>query len=634
MKKIKLKTSVILLLMSALGIAALVNFAQSQNGETFDDSRNIVRIFRLINSLNQEAEKQQAKGFEKRAEMLKNYFQRKTGISNEAKLKLDELAANFQKESENLNTQIKEVRKNQKNKPNDGALPYELAKLRESRNKLFEDSRQSLSNEVAKDDSEKVLTFLRKGILEKMKNKNKTRFKLDFNKEFQDLFKKTSFSEPSMNYFMEGYSWIDYDQQNNEVMSVSVTEADCEHDLGGDHDDRDNNCSLISVNSTLSSPESGLATDSVSYSGVYADMYLFAIPTTNGQYCVDATHQIETDWDYYIASSQSSDCTTVTLPTIDILWNGNSIKDTTQEAIVGQKIMLDVAVTNGTPTNQQWTIGGETLKNYEVICSGAQGQLGTTICDSPTSAVKTILSSSDLNQNQVNYYWWKAGEDLQVQVSVSVNGTPLTASVNFNVKSPTSNIVLVDKFGGNTRGPIFVKQVNGVWSLEHGDDLIEGIRLRHDTNFPSGISGETQWVQTYNLFHRFQKLDNTWLKAQREGVDLSYSYPPLNLQTLNVMRDTPNQVLNVLNNTNPNFDWKKVEVNDSAKTWVMFKPSLPDSIWVPLAAVNWTWNGIAIKQNDGSWVKDNEGVTGPTAINSLDFPIWDKNVRDFSYEPE
>jgi hypothetical protein len=44
---------------------------------------------------------------------------------------------------------------------------------------------------------------------------------------------------------MEGYSWIDYNEQTNEVMSSSVTEADCDHYLGDDRDNRDNECSLI-----------------------------------------------------------------------------------------------------------------------------------------------------------------------------------------------------------------------------------------------------------------------------------------------------------------------------------------------------------------------------------------------------
>lgn len=640
MREIKFKISIILLLVSVVGIAALVGIAQSEHtnnkADNFDDNLNLVRVFRLVNSLNKEAEKQEAKGFAKRAEMLRNYLQKKTGISNEAKLKLNELATNFQKESEKLNIEIKEVRKNQKNKPNDEALKAELGKLRESRNKLFDSSRESLKNGVSKDDSEKIIKFLQDKVIGKSKKIDKSKLKKDFKKN-QELnwFSKISYNEP--NVFedeINGYSMIDYDPVSGEIFAMAVTEGMCA--APNQDGEQEFGCSAAAVYAEIKNEigevldENGNDGSGDSMSVEFYATEFNGQPLWSGQYCIYAQHGVETNNDYQWLYAESSDCVDVEIPetpTVKIMWNGNEINDTTQEAIVGQKIDLSIAVTGGTPTNQQWTIDGDTVKNYSLICTGGQGLLGTTICESPTNGVKTNLANSDLSQNSVSYYWWKGSNDLQVQISVMVDGVTITASANFNVLSPTSSISMVR----TNRGPIFVEQRQGKWFLDHGDQFEEGIRIRHDTIYPQGVSGATQWLQTYKLFHRFQKLDDTWERVEREGIDTTFPYPPVGLQFLNEMRDTPGQDLS---SDNPAHYWKRVEVNDSANTWVMFKSDLPNSIWVPLASVNWTWNAVAVKQNDGSWVKTDEGKTGPTSIEPLDFPIWSLNVKDFAYQPE
>ena len=63
--------------------------------------------------------------------MVRNYFQRKSGISDEAKQKLNELAKNFQKEDQNLSSQIKDVSKNLKVNP-DESKKAELEKLHQA----------------------------------------------------------------------------------------------------------------------------------------------------------------------------------------------------------------------------------------------------------------------------------------------------------------------------------------------------------------------------------------------------------------------------------------------------------------------------------------------------------------------
>lgn len=626
MREIKFKISIILLLVSVVGIAALIGIAQSENtnnkADNFDDNLNLVRVFRLVNSLNKEAEKQETKGFTKRAEMLRNYFQKKTGISNEAKLKLNQLATNFQKESEKVNAEIKEVRKNQANKPNDEAVASELVKLRESRIKLFDSSRKSLNDEFAKEDFERVLKFLREEILERIKNNSKARAKKNpIKKENQEFFENISLNttfEAAMDSFMLGYSSVEYDGENKEVWSSSITEGNCEYrdEDGG----LENNCSSASVHSVLSDPDgTGIALEDVSLSGSYAESYLYSTPVVSGQFCIDAEHQIE-DQVYFVLYSQSSDCVNVALPTVKIMWNGNEITNTTQEAIVGQKIDLSMTFTGqGTPTNQQWTIGGEKVKNYVVICPSAP------TCQTGTEGKPYDLLTADLNQNSINFYWWKGEDNLQVNFSAIIDGLQYQANASFNVKQPTVTSIDVSTGGVNPR------PANAPVELSYGSpNSIPGVKfVPHITD--NGIAGNIQWVQTMYSLRRFKWNDNQtpcgysdWQRREGEGLDSTYPYPFLDVSEFS-MADSPG--------INLTTSIQKVVATDTAKSWLMFKPQGDNSIWIPLKVISWSWNGEAEKI-EGIWQKTIGTRTTPTVEDPVAFPKWTQNIHFLTFQCE
>ena len=619
MNKTTLKTSMILLLMSVLGIVTMVNFAQ--NGENkvddFDDNLNITRIFRLVNSLNKEAEKQQANGFEKRAEMLKNYFQKKTGISDEANLKLKELAAKFQKESERLNAEIKEFRKNQKNKPNDAALASELAKLRESRNKLFADSRQSLSNDMAKDDSEKVLKFLREKVIGKSQKIDKSRLKKSFKKtEELNWFSKISYNEASVfESEIEGYSLIDYDPIAGEIFAMAVTEGRCE--VGGDGEHYFD-CDSALVYSEIKNELQEVLAEADAYdAGDSTSVEFYATefngqPLWNGQYCIYSQHGIEPG-DYSLITAESSECVDVEIPetpTIDILWNGNSIKNTTQEAVVGQKIELSVAVTGGTPTNQQWTIDGEKVKDYKINIVDGKA----------VSAEKTNLESQHLSQSSVQFYWVDGGEGRQIQVTANVNGTPYSATATFNVKRL---VVSVTTTTGSTT----------IYTVEQHQELVfgsipfsvEGIRFfRNSFQLPTGYSGDTYWLQTINYTSKRTLSDGQTVQtASGIGLDDLFPYSSFDPNSGSTA-DSPGFCLRVCGDA-PSIS--KLEVQISAEMWLMFKPkNLPngeESIYVPLKKVNWNWSAIATRGSDFLFTLTNSSNTqNPIAEDTTNFPIW------------
>ena len=83
---------------------------------------------------------------------MRSYFQRKTGISDNAKIKLNDLAGNFHQQLESLDKRITEILKSQKTDPGNGELTTEANVLKENRKKLFDTFRKSLYNDLDSDD--------------------------------------------------------------------------------------------------------------------------------------------------------------------------------------------------------------------------------------------------------------------------------------------------------------------------------------------------------------------------------------------------------------------------------------------------------------------------------------------------
>jgi hypothetical protein len=316
-------------------------------------------------------------------------------------------------------------------------------------------------------------------------------------------------------------------------------------------------------------------------------------------------------------------------PKIKILRDGQEIT-TTQNVVVGERIKLSATVMGGgTPSSKQWTIAGDKVGDYLIVCDGSPGPNGGTICQNPTSA--EAPEPTGLDQSEVTCYWWKGGNNLQVEYKVTIGGRQYPKSVTFNVLSPTGAITAVQG-ATTTRGPIFTEQSSGNWYLTHGDVFDPGIRLRPNMTYPSGVSGTIQWIQTYSINRRYKNLDNTWVKVLGTGIDFTYPYPFVGPQTQDMV-DNPRQQLTGVVQGQTTFNWQRVEVNDSAKTWLMFKPNTNKSIWVPLSFVNWSWSAVALKEGS-NWVVDTSSKTGPTAGSPLAFPTWTGNVKFIPYQPE
>ena len=95
----------------------------------------------------------------------------------------------------------------------------------------------------------------------------------------------------------------------------------------------------------------------------------------------------------------------------------------------------------------------------------------------------------------------------------------------------------------------------------------------------------------------------------------------------------------VTTNDNPSLgltsSYQKVSVSDSFNMWLMFKPSISGSIWVPLGQVNWNWAAGATRTGSpNTWTVDAGSNHSQTVVNSVIHPIWTKLVVPSNYVPE
>lgn len=320
-------------------------------------------------------------------------------------------------------------------------------------------------------------------------------------------------------------------------------------------------------------------------------------------------------------SSSTSDSVTVSLPKVDILLNGNVITDTTQNVVVGQQISLSAQVTNGTPSNPQWTIPGTRVANYVVDYTNQT---------SATNAVVTEITNQNLIQPSISFYWVDGAEARQVQYSVKINNKFYTATVTLNVKRPTAR--LTTKTGTVGLGITEISE-NGdtAFSLHYGEIFgTPGISFSATATLPNNFSGDIIWVQVVNS--RRTRTPEEGSQQVLEGVGLDTEFP-LGEPNTGEESDSPQQPVI------PFCSYKSVSAVDSFTTWLMFKPKgiAGVSIYVPLRKVDWSWSGTGTRNGSRcsastTWtLAPPSNTKNPSSEYTTDFPQWIANIKQFDF---
>jgi hypothetical protein len=338
--------------------------------------------------------------------------------------------------------------------------------------------------------------------------------------------------------------------------------------------------------------------------------------------------------------------TNLTVFKVDIKRNGIIITDTTADVNVGEKIALEGVVQ---PPDlgllRKWgDIPGEFVVSY----------------------MQTLLSAEtehDYNPyfDNINFHWIDRAENATVTYKL-LSSDPLAdeedvvlcqASAHFNVHKPTSvfNSTLT-----NLDPPVGVREggehPNFGTLLEFGDVYAEpGIAWPNSVTTWAHGGGNVQIVQLieYNASvigdtHRFETVSPGFVLDAYHNGSLAYEGvirsiadgATGSLQNFVIgiwvdLSDSPGALLDFLDNDLKSYTGiEKPNVHsysrkDRFTTYLMYRPTGEDSIWVTLRKMTWFWEGSAVK-TDGVWtLVEGSGKSPdipPAGSETHELPAW------------
>lgn len=260
------------------------------------------------------------------------------------------------------------------------------------------------------------------------------------------------------------------------------------------------------------------------------------------------------------------------------------------------------------------------------------GDNSTFVWDVPEIRIADFFASPDgsqvipltrLAEDDVAFHWIDGADNRKVTVSGSHAGHEFAGVISFDVKRPTAqiniakqNVSVDNNFGAG-----------GTTYLHVGKGNIEapataGVFFSAAT---PGFAGDFQWAQLTNSTRRYFRVgENRWHRSVAIGLDSLGGYPTT---VGSKFADSPGMALDAATIT-------KAEVDETFGTWLMYKPTREDSIFVPLARLDWRWAGKATHGGQ-NWALDaGSGVDpDPQKHDTTEFPIWDERA-EFDYQPE
>lgn len=297
---------------------------------------------------------------------------------------------------------------------------------------------------------------------------------------------------------------------------------------------------------------------------------------------------------------------------------GTVVSGTTQTRIVGQKIQLQVRVKSGGGlSNIQWTIPGQRIKNYT---------------QSASAGTRTNLSAADLQSANINFYWIAGGNQL-IQVSATVKGVRVSASVRYNVLAPSGLSMT------STTGTVAVSNPGfprAGLEIHFGSTTVPGITWTFTATAPAGGGGQIAGTQLINVL-RTQTTNGGVLQRFSSGgafvLDNTVPYVPgvpisASSAATWTSSDSPGTPLT------PAFN--QSTANDAFRMYFMYKPTGADSIWVTIGRLDWHWAGQTIRTGPpaaNAW-QPPTGVsnsTNPSGSASTELPVWTANFTGITW---
>ncbi|MEJ7860861.1 MAG: IPT/TIG domain-containing protein [Pyrinomonadaceae bacterium] len=291
------------------------------------------------------------------------------------------------------------------------------------------------------------------------------------------------------------------------------------------------------------------------------------------------------------------------------------ITDMTTTTIVGERIKLSSQIVPSglVPSEQFWIIPPKAVEDFFV---------------SPDQQTGKVIEVSDRSP-QVSFAWVDGGgatvndyTTKQVDFAWRDNDYGILGKTTFRVTRPVTHVETA------TSKTTLETISSSEKRLVYADGSIDGIQFNSTASLerPAGYGGYTRWVQIVNRSKREVLFNSLVLFAeQQDGLDGCYPYAPLGVSST---EDSPFIKFN-FPVFNPN-DTFTVNADDAFTMWLMFQPSSPESIAVPLKKVDWVWNAQA-NYASRRWTfsgTSNPPTPNPVFVDTTDFPIWTKLVPD------
>jgi hypothetical protein len=364
----------------------------------------------------------------------------------------------------------------------------------------------------------------------------------------------------------------------------------------------------------------------------------------SGHYCVQVTRLGLNGVAFVPAPNAASNATSncggdivAPAPTVRIMTqNGNNVSDATQTVIIGQQVVLNASYSPYSPAGltQNWTIGGTYVGGFTGSTFDGQTCPATVANPTPTAG---RTCSPDTTKSALTYYFTEAGSNVQVTYSATdSDGINYTAKTFFNIVKPTADTSFSIDAGAiqATAGgsdAIAADTALGYMAIHYGmgtGAIPAGVRfLANYLLPPGGYAGTAQWVQVTTA----STVVRTPVDGTARTKDCSNRYDQGNPPTYpydsnqNGTSDSPNNELLV--------GYNDYNLNQTYTMMLMFRPSLPNSIFVPLATASWAWSAHVISPDGGhNWAFVSKTPASPVVRYANQFLTWTDNTATCIYK--
>ena len=305
----------------------------------------------------------------------------------------------------------------------------------------------------------------------------------------------------------------------------------------------------------------------------------------------------------------------------------------TETVVVGEPIRLEAfAITDSGDVQQgQWSIPGKTVKHFIVMHEGKN-----------ISGKAIALGEEDLKDPEITFYWWdKSKKPLVVTNRTTVDGKQMTAETRFDVKEPDIRVrtevppgdwIIVNTPECDAQGENCTDYVNLVYHpRDAGKDF--SIRFSHGP-LPAQFPGETQYVQIVKVAHQREEtgMGNCRDGSDLDGLDKSYPYargpetadrPGVPMPFECLKRDEKGRCTEADTNVDSDYRVKSFTEMHFEMT-LMFRPDKPQSIFVPLWVIDWSWIANLHRPTwDDPWNANDSCIKVIGNQEAEEFPEWD-----------